>query len=266
MRFTKAITGVRDTGVYPSQLTSSTSRNYFQDGPDDLAAYNNINGIYAVDTSVSANTIAVTLDDTYADILAYTTDFNLFVKIANANSGATVINCNVIGNKAIKKNVSDALVTGDLLVGQIAHLHYDGTNFQLLNPADLAIHRADTTLHASAMAAWIPTLEWTTATPTGITTVARKCTVGKLCFVKGYIALTNGQGATNLTIPLPVAAYNSNPVAVMISGAQFVGAGTVTNPVAQVDELTQKIKFSLFSTCTAGQAAYIYFDGCYEIA
>src|SRR3990167_2230022 len=55
------------------------------------------------------------------------------VRFVNANTGAATLNLNGLGAKAIKKNVSSALVSGDILAGGIYHLHYDGTNFQISN-------------------------------------------------------------------------------------------------------------------------------------
>lgn len=51
---------------------------------------------------------------------------------ANNNTGSSTINVNSLGSKSIKKNVSDDLDEGDILVGKIVSLIYDGTNFQLL--------------------------------------------------------------------------------------------------------------------------------------
>lgn len=50
-----------------------------------------------------------------------------------ANTGAATLKINSLAAIAIKKNVSSALQTGDILAGQIVSVEYDGTNFQLIS-------------------------------------------------------------------------------------------------------------------------------------
>ena len=64
-------------------------------------------------------------------ILSYFEGLRLRLKFANANTGASTINLNSFGAKAIKKNVSTDLAGGDILAGGIYELTYDGTNFQI---------------------------------------------------------------------------------------------------------------------------------------
>ncbi len=83
--------------------------------------------VYAADSG-TANTYAVTLAPA---VTAYTAGLKVSVKIANANTGASTLNVNALGAKSIKKFGSSALSGGELAVGTIAELTYDGTNFQL---------------------------------------------------------------------------------------------------------------------------------------
>lgn len=66
---------------------------------------------------------------------AYAVGMMVRTKIANTNTGASTINVNGLGAKAIRKNGAAAtvLAAGDLVVGDMAELIYDGTYFQLLN-------------------------------------------------------------------------------------------------------------------------------------
>jgi hypothetical protein len=58
------------------------------------------------------------------------------VKIANTNTTTTpTLNVNALGAKTIVKSGAAALAAGDVAAGQIQTFQYDGTNFQLLNPA-----------------------------------------------------------------------------------------------------------------------------------
>jgi hypothetical protein len=88
-----------------------------------------------------ATTIAtVTGTDTYVGTLspaiaAYATG-NLFSFVApNTNTGAATINLNSLGAKNITKQGSTALIAGDIASGRVHIIEYDGTRFQLINPA-----------------------------------------------------------------------------------------------------------------------------------
>lgn len=53
------------------------------------------------------------------------------IRFTNGNTGAATLNTNGLGAKAIKKNVSDDLESGDINAGSIHRVFYDGTNFQI---------------------------------------------------------------------------------------------------------------------------------------
>lgn len=74
--------------------------------------------------------------DTYTAALptplgSYATGDTVVILFTNANTGASTLNLDGLGAKDIRKNVSSALVAGDILAGQTLQLTYDGTNFQL---------------------------------------------------------------------------------------------------------------------------------------
>lgn len=84
--------------------------------------------IHAYAAGGTANALTVTLDPaitSYADYLA------IDVKVATTNTGATSIDVNGLGAKAIKKRGTVSLEAGDLTAGDIVRLVYDGSNFQL---------------------------------------------------------------------------------------------------------------------------------------
>jgi len=96
----------------------------------------NTNATYAnyyADSSGVANTITVTINS--PQVFSYTTGVSLDVRIANANTGATTLNVNALGAKPVTNSDGTALIANQLLVGQIATLQYDGTNFQLKSVA-----------------------------------------------------------------------------------------------------------------------------------
>lgn len=57
---------------------------------------------------------------------------------AATNTGGVTLNINSIGAKAITKNGTTALTANDILINAVVEVIYDGTQFQLLNPAPAA--------------------------------------------------------------------------------------------------------------------------------
>jgi len=64
---------------------------------------------------------------------AYEAGQNFVFVSAGANTGAATLNVSSLGAKAITKNGTTALAAGDIPSGAVAHVVYDGTQFQLLN-------------------------------------------------------------------------------------------------------------------------------------
>jgi len=85
--------------------------------------------IYAAD-SVGTDSYAITLTPA---ITAYVTGQMFNFKAGTANTAACTLNVNGLGAKDIKKNHDQALETGDIEVGSIVTVVYDGTNFQMQN-------------------------------------------------------------------------------------------------------------------------------------
>jgi hypothetical protein len=92
--------------------------------------------LYAADSSVSANTVTASLTPVP---IAYLTGMSIFISIANTNTGASTININSLGSKNIVYSNGNALVGGELYAGQIAELVFNGTSFELRNPANLSL-------------------------------------------------------------------------------------------------------------------------------
>jgi len=75
--------------------------------------------------------------DTYTadlepEITEYATGQPVTIQFTNANTGAATLNMNDLGAKAIVKNGSTALASGNIAAGQVMNLVYDGTNFQIV--------------------------------------------------------------------------------------------------------------------------------------
>jgi hypothetical protein len=94
---------------------------------------------YAADTG-EADAYVLTLSPA---LDAYIPGMPVCFKAGNANTGASTIDINGLGVKAMKKNGNEDLVVGDILAGQIVTVIYDGTNFQLMAaPRVLALRDA----------------------------------------------------------------------------------------------------------------------------
>lgn len=89
---------------------------------------------YVADTG-AANAYVMTLSPAPT---AYTAGLTIYMKAANANTGAATINVNSLGVKNIKlANGSDPHANA-ILTGGLYRLSYDGTNFQISNPSYMA--------------------------------------------------------------------------------------------------------------------------------
>ncbi|MCX6187831.1 MAG: hypothetical protein NTU43_12720 [Bacteroidetes bacterium] len=66
-------------------------------------------------------------------ITQYTIGMTVNFKIPNSNTGHVTININNLGAKPLFKNVTDTLVSDDLLQNKMLSIIYDGQKFQLLN-------------------------------------------------------------------------------------------------------------------------------------
>lgn len=68
-----------------------------------------------------------------SSVTDYSKPIQLLVQFINGNSGASTLSINNIGPVALKKNVTQDLVGGDIPPNSIAWVVYDGSNFQVLN-------------------------------------------------------------------------------------------------------------------------------------
>jgi hypothetical protein len=80
-------------------------------------------------TASGTNTYTATVVPT---LTAYVTNQTFPILFTNANTGASTLNLNGLGAKAILKNGSLALNSGDILANQTFWVMYDGTQFQLM--------------------------------------------------------------------------------------------------------------------------------------
>jgi hypothetical protein len=92
--------------------------------------------IYATDTG-TANAYAVALTPAPS---SYTAGMVVVFEAVHANTGASTLNVNSLGNKNITKFGSVALSSGDIAANQVIIAVYDGTEFQMLGPTGGSIN------------------------------------------------------------------------------------------------------------------------------
>ncbi len=90
---------------------------------------------YAADTG-AANAYAIALTPA---LTALVIGMPIRFKAGHANTGASTLTVNGLGPTPIKKMVSQVLVAGDILAGEILEVIYDGTNFQLMAPSGIIL-------------------------------------------------------------------------------------------------------------------------------
>lgn len=145
---------------------------------------------YAADSG-SANAITVTLAPAP---VAYTVGLVVEVLMNATNTGATTINVNGLGTRAVQFNGA-ALVAGQLSAGRIYSMIYDGTNFQLQTSAAPVI----TASSFSASAGYIQwsngfKIQWQTIT---VTTASSQSFSYPSAFNNASVAWINGDDASN---------------------------------------------------------------------
>lgn len=87
----------------------------------------------------TANAITVTASPAAT---AYAAGQGYHILASNSNTGATTLNVNALGTKAIQFH-GQALKGGEIVANRLVHVMYDGTQFQLLTPFIYAVQ--DTT-------------------------------------------------------------------------------------------------------------------------
>ena len=129
--------------VAPADLTLYWLRLDSNQNPVEVLKYNTTSGgwarvqtqfTYVVGAGV-ANAYTITLSPVSPNaIQAYRTGV-CYAFVANlSNTGATTVDVDARGVKAITKFGTAPLVAGDMVSGQMCVVVYDGTRFQLLNP------------------------------------------------------------------------------------------------------------------------------------
>lgn len=141
-------------GNYKINLTDSADVNQWSAPIDNVSSISQLNTVLT--STGSSNAYVLTPSPA---ITSYTG--GIFTFIPNfTNTGPATINISGLGAIALKKYGSNALVSGDVVSGTIVTIYYDGTNFQVANPAifpsgsaalpSVAVGNATTGLYSSS--------------------------------------------------------------------------------------------------------------------
>jgi hypothetical protein len=173
-------------------------------------------------TVLGTDTITGTLSP---GLTAYTAGQMFYFVAGGANTGAVTLNIDGLGVKNMTRHGSVALVAGDILSGEVCVVVYDGTRFQLLNPASYTNLNVSGVLSLAAGTALLPSLAFTGDPNTGMWSPAADtiafseggveamrldssgnigigtsspASFGKLAVVGGNIYLDNANGALTI--------------------------------------------------------------------
>jgi hypothetical protein len=101
-------------------------------------------------------------------LTAYASGQMFYFVAGGANTGAVTLNIDGLGARNMTRHGSTALVAGDILSGEVCVVVYDGTRFQLLNPASYTNLNVTGVLALAAGTALLPSLAFTGDLNTGL--------------------------------------------------------------------------------------------------
>lgn len=124
------------TGLKPGTLSTDAA---------NLAQVQSRTIAYAAD-SVGTDSYAITLSPA---LTAYAVGQQFVFAAGTANIGAATLNINGLGAITIKKNYNADLNDGDIAQNQMITVVYDGTNFQMQNPAHGLVSQSLSEIYAA---------------------------------------------------------------------------------------------------------------------
>ena len=128
-------------------------------------------------------------------LAAYAAGQMFYFVAAGDNTGAVTLNVNSLGAKSITKVGTTALVAGDIKSGQTVAVIYDGTRFQMVNPADASVVSGPSSATDNAVARFDGTTGKLIQNSTGVTiTDGNVLTTTANASING---LTVGKGASS---------------------------------------------------------------------
>jgi hypothetical protein len=217
-------------------------------------------------TTIATVTGTDTLTGSVTPALAAYATGNLFSFVAaSTNTGAATINLNSLGAKNITKQGTTALIAGDIASGRVHLIEYDGTRFQLLNPASSTGTGAS--VFATSPTLVTPTLGVATATSLqgiigNVTPAAGTFTTVTGSNDASINGLTVGRGAgavaTNTAVGASALQANSSGLNGTVLGYQAGYTNTTGNSLTAIGYQAGYSNLSGSGNLAIGQQALYY--------
>ncbi|MBR0693692.1 hypothetical protein [Bradyrhizobium lablabi] len=223
------------TQVIANNIAQLPSAPFFPTLPQVPFQVQGGNYIYAGQDTGTANAYVVTFVAGQPIPLALTAGLTVKFKALNANTGASTVNVNGLGNVSIRRGNGIALSANDIVSGGVVELTYDGTNFQMANYLGTGTNTNSNTV-------------------VGIPYVADTGTVNALIGTYSP-AITAGQQVAGLTLEIKLANTITGAATINVSGlgTKAIKTGDLQNPPN-----------GLF---VAGEVLLIVYDGTqYQVA
>ncbi len=187
-------------GIVGTIIPSAFLNAVFSARPDGLNQDGSLPVAYAADTG-SANAYAINPSPA---LTQYITGMPFTFSAANANTGASTLNINGLGTKAIVLPNGAALAGGEIVAGQMVTVIYDGTSLRMMSePANLAAFPASLAANGYVKLPGGLIIQWGTATTasTGAATVTFPLAFSTACwgvFVEENASNTGQIAASNI--------------------------------------------------------------------
>lgn len=214
-------------------------------------------------TAAGTDTITGTVTPT---LTAYATGQQFSFVVAATNTAAVTLNINSLGAKAVTRTGSVALVAGDMVIGQVVIVEYDGTRFQLINGNSFTNLKVSGTLGVTGATTLSSTLGVTGLTTLGVTGAKFPgSTSGTTTLLATAVA-----GTTTLTLPAATDTLvgkattdtltNKTLTAPVISSITNTGTLTLPTLTGTVGLATRTVQ-----VFTSGSGTYTTPTGCKSI-
>ena len=234
--------------------------------PDEVAPGVGSNS-YVV--AAGTNTVTATMSPAPS---AYVTGMQVVIVPANDNTGATTVNLNSLGAKAVKKfDGATALAAGDLQAGQPAVLVYDGTNFCLVNAGTTTnpmsaigqlIYGGTGGTPTALAAHTAATKRFLTTTGSGTAGQAPSWGVIAATDLGGIAGTAAGTDTYTLTLSPAIAAYGTGLTLTVIFTNANTGAATLNVNGLGAKSIKKGVSSDLAAAdITAGSARILVYDG-----
>lgn len=242
-------------GVSKTSVAPASSTNPIVVGVNDIRVPIG----YAID---SVGTDAYAISPAYV-ITSYVAGQEFTFKAGTANTGPATLNVASLGAITIKKNVSSDLSTGDILVGQILKVVYDGTNMQMVSPQSGEITSLPTPIFQQLLSGLITSQ---TSTPTCSATSSADGTVlFTMEFLSSYklsrwaLDTVTGAYKRTHTISATLGGGGTHPAALVVIGGFLYAFSTNTNIVSNrysVTDLTGETAMTVPTVAAANVTAW----------